>query len=398
MIDTLPSEMMLADWTDDLRRSVLRQMIAVVSQPGILSFAGGLPDPQLFPATAYAQAVQRVLAADARALQYNPPVPGLKAHVVALMAQRGVACTADQVFLTTGAQQGLDILTRLLLNPGGTVLLESVIYSGARQVLTPFRPRILTVETDLQQGMDVDGVAAHLAAGTRPAFLYAISDGHNPLGVSISPQRRQQLVELARRYQMPIIEDDPYGHLFYNGRPAPPLRALDEEWVFYLGSFSKIMAPALRLGWIIAPPRLIEKLKVVKESIDLETSALTQRAVTAYLDAGHLPDHLRRLRREYGRRRDGMLAALERHFPAQARWTEPQAGMFVWVELPAYVDTADLLETAVAQQQVAFIPGHAFAVEPGHAANCLRLNFTHCSVEQIEEGIRRLSTVLNHAL
>jgi 2-aminoadipate transaminase len=418
-------EIQLADWTQNMSRSVLRQMISVVSRPGILSFAGGLPAPELFPTEDYAAAMAQVLAMDAKALQYGPPFAPLKQHLVQLMAQRGVECAEEQIFMTTGAQQGLDVLARLLLNPGGAVLLEEVVYTGVQQVVAPFRPQILTVSTDLEEGMNVDEVEAHLASGARPSFIYTIPNAHNPLGVSLSQERRQWLVELAVEYNVPIIEDDPYGFLQYEDwrlgdweierlaslkspnlavssppiSQSLPLRAFNDSHIFYLGSFSKILAPALRLGWMVAPEHLIPKLTVVKEANDLESSALTQRAVAAYLRAGHLPGHLAKLRAEYGRRRNTMLAALYKYFPAEARWTEPNGGMFIWVELPEEMDTAVLLQTAVNQEKVAFIPGHAFAV-PGHNAhNCLRLNFSNCSVETIEEGIKRLAkTIMNYEL
>lgn len=384
----------LAAWTRGMQRSLLRQMLAVVSQPGVLSFAGGLPAPELFPTADYAAAMAQVLATDSCALQYGPPFRPLQRHIVALMAQRGVHCTADQVFLTTGAQQGLDVLTRLLLDPGGTVMLEEMVYTGVQQAVASLRPRVLTVPTDIETGIDVDKVAAWLDHNVRPAYLYVIPDAHNPLGVSISPKKRQALVALARRYGVPIIEDDPYGFLYYDAAPQPPLRSLDDEWVFYLGSFSKILAPALRLGWMVAPPALVPKLTVIKEAGDLESSALTQRAVSAYLDAGHLPVHLQRLRQAYGRRCDAMLAALQRYFPAEARWTEPGGGMFVWVALPPEIDTAALLETAVDQEQVAFIPGHAFATSDHPPRHTMRLNFSNCTPERITEGIKRLGRVI----
>lgn len=391
-------ELRLAEWTRGMGRSMLRQMITVVSRPGILSFAGGLPAPELFPTVEYGEALAQVLAADAGALQYGPPFPPLRAHIVELMAQRGVRCSEEQVFLTTGAQQGLDVLARLLLNCGDEVMLEEFVYTGVQQAVAPYRPCIVPIATDLEEGIDVEEVEGHLANGVRPAFLYVIPDGHNPLGVSVSRERRQRLVELAGAYGVPIIEDDPYGLLYYDGSMERPLRAYDDEWIFYLGSFSKILAPALRLGWIVAPETLIPRLTVVKEAGDLESSALTQRAVAAYLDAGHLPTHLTRLRAEYGRRRDAMLSALRRTFPAEARWTEPRGGMFIWVELPEAIDTAELLQAAVDQEQVAFIPGDAFAVAScrvrDDARRSLRLNFSNCTPEQIEEGIRRLASVL----
>lgn len=396
----LTREIQFADWTYGMQRSVLRQMVAVAAQPGVLSFAGGLPDPALFPRAEYAVAMAHVLATDVLALQYRPPFAPLKQHVVELMAQRGVTCSPEQVFLTTGAQQGFDVLTRFLLNQGGQIILEEIVYTGVQQAVSPHQPEILTVPTDLATGIDVDAVEHWLQDGARPAFIYVIPTAHNPLGVSISPEKRERLVALARLYGVPIIEDDPYGFLVYDpDQPAPtPLRALDDEFVFYLGSFSKIMAPALRLGWMIAPEALIPKLTVIKEMCDLESSALTQRAVAAYLQAGHFPAHLTRLRTEYGRRRDAMLAALHRYFPAEAHWTMPDGGMFIWVELPDTIDTADLLPRAIAEEKVAYVPGYAFAAPSADARHCLRLNFSSCNVADIEEGIGRLGRLFHDAL
>lgn len=394
-------DLLLADWARTMRRSVLRQMIAVVSQPGVLSFAGGLPAADLFPAADYAQAVAYVLESDPRALQYSPPYPPLKTHISHLMAQRGVTCAAEDIFITTGAQQALNVLAQMLLNRGGQVVLEEIVYTGIQQVVAPMQPEILTVPTDLETGMDVDAVAALLAGGARPAFIYVIPEAHNPLGVSLSVEKRYRLVELARHYQTPIVEDDAYGFLIYgsdrqNGRLPQrlPLRALEPDWVFYVGSFSKILAPALRLGWMAAPRALTPKLTVVKEAGDLETSALTQRAVARYLDEGLLPDHVAHLRQAYQQRRDMMLAALELYFPREARWTKPDAGMFIWVEFPSDVDCIRLLDAAVATEHVAYIPGHAFAAPGVDASHCLRLSFSNCPPDQIADGIRRLARVL----
>jgi 2-aminoadipate transaminase len=389
-----------------MKRSVLREMLAVVAQPGILSFAGGLPAPELFPTTQYAQAAAHVLATDQCALQYGPPYAPLKSHIVQLMAQRGVTCSENQVFLTSGAQQGLDILARLFLDPGGQMILEERVYTGIQQAVAPLQPRLLTVATDLQTGMDVEGVARYLEQDVRPALIYVNADCHNPLGVSLCPEKRRRLVELACQYGVAIVEDDPYGFLNYDGRAELPLAAIDNHFVFYLGSFSKILAPALRLGWMVAPEALVPKLTVIKEASDLESSAFTQRTVSAYLDAGHLPEHVEQLCREYRRRRDAMLAALERHFPPEARWTRPAGGMFIWVELPGRTDTTTLLKAAVEQEKVAFIPGAAFCADqrplpPGdlcRAAHCMRLNFSNSSPERIEGGIARLGRVINRSL
>lgn len=398
---TLTQPIDLADWTHTLQRSMLRQMITIASQPGVLSFAGGLPASDLFPTTEYAQALAHVLANDPRALQYGPPYAPLKEHIRHLTQQRGVQCTTEEIFITTGAQQALNVLGRLLLNPGGQVMMEEMIYSGFQQVVAPRQPEILTIPTDLKTGIDVDVVEAYLLRGARPAFIYVIPEAHNPLGVSMSWEKRVRLVELARRYRMPIIEDDAYGFLVYrsatgngSGQPLPPLRSIDPDWVFYVGSFSKIMAPALRLGWLVAPQWLIPKLTVVKEAGDLETSALTQRAVSHYLDQGHLPAHLFRLRQSYQHRRDLMLQALSDHFPKEAEWTKPNAGMFIWVKLPDSINTTQRLPIAVEEQKVAYVPGQAFATPPHNATNCLRLSFSNCPADQISAGIHRLAKTL----
>jgi 2-aminoadipate transaminase len=362
-----------------------------------------LPAPELFPAEEYSQAVEFVLAKDPRALQYGPPYLPLKGHIVELMSQRGVACSEDQVFVTTGAQQALNVLTRLFLDHGGEVIVEELVYTGIQQALTGYGADVISVPTDLEKGMDVDAVEFHLADGRQPAFLYAIPDAHNPLGVSMDTARAAKVVELARTYGVPIVEDDPYGFLTYDDEASLPLRALDDQWVIYVGSFSKILAPALRLGWMVVPKELIQKLTVLKEALDLETSALIQRSVSAYLDAGHLPGHLARLRKEYRIRRDTMLASMERLFPSAARWTTPSGGMFIWVELPVHINTTELLRIAVEDEQVAFIPGSAFSASSGSSIsgdneqpdNCLRLNFSNSKPDDIEQGMAGLGRILH---
>lgn len=386
---------LLASWAQALRPSSLQQMLAAAARPEVISFALGLPAAELFPRDAFAEAAAHVLHSDPLAMQYQPAFAPLKRHVVALMAQRGVRCREEQVFLTTGAQQALNLLAHLLLEPRGQVMTEDLAYSGLLQAIAPFQPELLTVPTDPERGIDVDAVAAALAGGARPAFIYVISDGHNPLGVSLSAEQRAGLVELARRYQVPILEDDAYGFLYYGETALPPLRALDEHWVLYAGSFSKILAPALRVGWLVVPEAFALPLSVIKESSDINTSTVTQRTITAYLDGGHLPAHVAALRAEYRRRRDAMLDALAAHFPPTARWNCPSSGMFIWVTLPPAVDAAALLEVAIEREQVAFIPGLNFCVgERRHAASCMRLNFSNSSPERIEEGIARLARVL----
>lgn len=389
-------EIALASWTRVIKRSALQDMLVASARPEILSFALGLPAPEFFPAADYSEAVAHVLASDARALQYGPPFRPLKQHVVRLMAERGVQCREEQVFLTSGAQQGVNLLARLLLEPGSKVIVEEMAYSGCQQVLQASQADILTVPTDFKTGIDVDAIESLLLSSERPAMIYVVPDGHNPLAVSMSREKRRRLVELASTYCIPVIEDDAYGFLYYDS-PVPPLRALDEEWILYVGTFSKIMAPALRTGWVVVPESLIPPLAIIKEATDIDTAPLNQRGISAYLDAGHLPAHLARLRVEYRRRRDAMISALRTHFPPGARWETPASGLFIWVELPEWVDTGELLAAALEQEQVAFIPGHAFYVNEAYpATNRMRLNFSNSSVERIEDGVRRLARVIKN--
>lgn len=387
-------ELTLASWARAVEPSPLQEMLSATARPGIISFALGLPAPEFFPTEDFADAAARVLSGDQRALQYSPHLASLRRQVVELMKRRGVACLEEQVFLTAGAQQGMSLLARLLLEPGSSVITEELIYTGFQQVLEPFRPEIFTVPTDPQTGMDVEAVGELLRKGVRPAFIYAITDGHNPLSVSLHPSKRARLVELAEQYGVYIVEDDAYGFLGYE-EMQPPLRALGERRVLYVGSFSKILAPALRAGWVVVPVEMILPLSVAKEAADIDTATFAQRVVSAYLDTGRLPAHIDGLRREYRTRRDTMLRLLEEHFPAGARWFKPESGVFCWVELAGAWEMNKLFRDAIETEQVAFIPGQAFAVARDRIyRSSMRLNFSHSTPAQIEEGIPRLARVL----
>jgi 2-aminoadipate transaminase len=387
----------VAGWARALDTMALRELLELTARPGVLSLALGLPDPALFPADALARAAERVLTTDPGSLQLQVPRPPLKRQVVALMAERGVACREEQVLLTAGAQQGLSLLTRLLCEPGSPVLLEEISYTGLHQMLRPFPAEPVTVPTGLA-GMDVEAVAAALGRGVRPAFIYAMPVAHNPLGVEMPAAACARLVELARRHEVPIVEDDPYGFLWYGDAPPRPLRALDPDWVLYLGTFSKILAPALRVGWAVVPEALLGKLALVKDMTDIDCATFTQRVVSELIASGDLAPHVPLLRREYGARRDAMLAALAEHFPEGTRWTLPGAGMFVWVELPRAVDTTALLRQAVEKERVAFVPGAAFSLDGRTGRHALRLNFSNPGVAEIREGVARLGRVVKAVL
>lgn len=392
-------ELRLARSMSQGQLSGLREVMELATRPGILSLAVGLPAPELFPMAALAEAAAHLLATDPRCLQYAPPLKALKAQVAEMMALRGVRVRPEQVFLTTGSQQAMDLLCRLLVDPGSQVLLEETVYDGIQLAVKRQQVEVLTVSTDPDTGIDVEQVESLLVRGARPCLIYAITEGHNPLGVSLSVEKRHRLVELAREYGVPVLEDDAYGFLYYGGEPEPPLRALDDKWVFYLGSFSKILAPALRAGWAVVPEELAPRMSMLKHAADLDTPSFSFHAISAYLEAGGLPGHLDTVRAEYRRRRDAMLRALGEHFPPEVRWNRPSSGMFVWAELPPEMDATVLLRTAVETEQVAFSPGDVFASRPGgHARHCLRLCFANNPPERIEEGVRRLGRVLKALL
>jgi 2-aminoadipate transaminase len=314
------------------------------------------------------------------------------------MAERGVSCSADQIVITTGAQQGLDILARALLEPGGGVLMEEVSYTGAAQAIAAHRPRVWSVPTCARAGIDIDAVEVLLEGGVRPAFLYTVPDFHNPTGSCLTEASRRRLADLAGRFELPLIEDDPYSALRFDGEALPAVRAFDDRWVIYVGSFSKIVAPALRVGWIVVPQGLREAVSIVKEASDLETSALTQRVLERFLSSNALEPHLERLRHSYRERRDAMLDALERHFPSCTRWNRPLGGLFVWVELPPSIRADRLLAEAVDEEGVAFIPGSAFATTRDAGASAMRLSFATCEPAEIDEAVRRLARVLKGRL
>ena len=392
-----PEQMRVATWARTIRPSTINEMLALTAGPDITSFALGLPAPELFPQEEYARAAERVLATDLRALQYGPSYRPLKAQIAELMRRRGVECTPEQVVVTSGAHQALSILARFFLDARGQVLLERVAYTGFQQVIEPFIPELLVVPTSLEHGIDVDAVEAYLSAGARPAFMYVVTDGHNPLGISIPEESRARLAELARRYRVPVVEDDAYGflNLDEDGAGIAPIRAREDRWVLYVGSFSKILAPAARVGWIVAPPDLAPALSGTKDACDLDMNTFAQRTVSAFLEDGHLDAHLAKLRREYRARRDLMDASLREHFPAGTRWSVPTNGALTWAELPERVDCASLLRVAVETERVAYVPGHAFTTDgTRYARNCMRLNFSFPTREQIAEGMAALGRVM----
>lgn len=383
---------MLSETARQIRRSVMRDLMSVAVDPALYSFAGGLPASDCLPVDTLRDCMERVLQKDGtRALQYGPPYAPLKAWIASWMQQRGVDCTSDSIFITNGAQQGLAVLSRLFCDAGDPAVIEAVTFTGIQQVTVGRRLQVSTVPADLQTGVDVQALEHRLKAQPKPHMVVLIPDFHNPLGVSLPEEKRRHIAWLAAKYRVPVIEDDPYSPLRFAGEGVKPIRAFDESgFVVYIGSFSKMLAPAVRLGWIVAPPDLGHRITVLREALDLESSQFMQRVVFEFLDGGHLETHLERLRRTNARRCRRLLDALETYLsPFGARWTLPQGGLFVWVEFPEDIDTRELFHVAI-DHQVAYIPGAAFAVS-GDQARSLRLNYSNIADDRIEEGIKRLA-------
>jgi 2-aminoadipate transaminase len=380
----------LARRAERMNPSVIREILKVTERPGIISLAGGLPSPDSFPIDAMREASARVLRDSPReALQYaaSEGYGPLREWVATQMAAQGLRVDASQVLITTGSQQGLDLVGKVLIDAGSTVAVESPTYLGALQAFGPYEPEVVTVPCD-----DDGPLPAGLAVAKGARFLYMLPNFQNPSGRCMGESRRAALVDAARAIGLPIVEDNPYGDLWFDAEPPPSLASRWPEGTVYLGSFSKVLAPGLRLGYVIAPPAMMPKLLQAKQAADLHTPGFNQRVVHEVIRDGFLRDHVPTIRARYKQQRDAMRAALEAHLPPGCRWNVPSGGMFFWVDLPAGVDATALLPKAV-DLGMAYVPGAAFfAADP--KPNTLRLSFVTVSPAEIERGVALLAQAL----
>jgi 2-aminoadipate transaminase len=385
--------------------SAIRELLKLTERPDLISFAGGLPAPELFPVAEFQAASERVLARlGPKALQYSTTegyLP-LRQFLVDKMAQYGIHVGPENVLITSGSQQALDMIGKILINPGDLILTEAPTYLGALQAWTAYQAEFDTVPVD-DAGIRTDLLEEALSGG--PKFMYILPNFQNPGGVTLSLERRQALIRIADRYGVPIIEDDPYGELRFEGEHLPSLIVQDAQRlngvngtgfyrgnVIYLSTFSKTLAPGLRLGWIVAPVDVIQHCVIAKQGMDLHTSTLNQMVAYEVLaQEGFLKNHVRKIRQVYRERRDVMIEAMERYFPKGIRWTEPQGGLFLWVTLPEEMDSERILPRAI-ENSVAYVPGHVFYPD-GRGRNAMRFNFSNAQPAQIELGIRRLGKV-----
>ncbi|HZW13268.1 MAG TPA: PLP-dependent aminotransferase family protein [Noviherbaspirillum sp.] len=391
MENPTPIQWQFSKRAEQLQSSVIREILKVTVRPEVISFAGGLPSPATFPVEHMRAAFDTVLANQGKvALQYGPTdgYGPLREWIAASLSTGGAKISAEQVLMVSGSQQGLDLLAKVLIDEGSKVLVETPSYLGALQAFSVYQPEFVSVPTD-DHGLLPEQVAG-VAQGAR--LLYALPNFQNPTGRTLSVERRTALVETCARLRLPLIEDDPYGALSYRGEPLPKMIAMNPDGVIYMGSFSKVLTPGIRLGYVVAPLPLVRKLEQAKQAADLHTAQLTQMVVYEAIKDGFLNQHIPTIRKLYSDQCDAMLAALKEHFPASVTWTKPEGGMFIWVTLPKHIDTMKLLDEAIAQN-VAFVPGAPFYANTPEN-NTLRLSFVTVPPEKIREGVARLGKLI----
>lgn len=390
-----PIQWHFSERATQLQSSAIREILKITMRPEVISFAGGLPSPLTFPVERMQAAYERVLSREGRvALQYGPSdgYAPLRAWIADSLSADGVRIVPEQVLMLSGSQQGLDLLGKVLIDEGSRVLVETPSYLGALQAFSLYRPEFISVDTD-EDGLLPEAVQR---VGTGARLLYSLPNFQNPTGRTMTLARRQELVEVCARMGLPLIEDNPYGDLSYQGKTLPRMLNMHPGGVIYMGSFSKVLTPGIRLGYVVAPEPLIRKLEQARQAADLHTAQITQMVVYDVIKDGFLESHVPGIRKLYADQCQVMLDALAEHFPEGARWTRPQGGMFIWVRLPEQIDTMQLLDAAVARG-VAFVPGAPFYAN-APAKNTMRLSFVTVSPEKIREGVATLGKLIRERL
>ncbi|MDW7670720.1 MAG: PLP-dependent aminotransferase family protein [Bacillota bacterium] len=390
-----------ADRMKNLQASVIRELLKLAERPEIISFAGGLPAPELFPVEALKKVSVKVLEEQGmQALQYSATegYKPLREKIAERMARIGVKATHDNVLITSGSQQGLDFAGKVLLNEGDIVITERPSYLGAIMAFKAYCPEFVDIAMD-NDGMDMTELEKILRTRERVKFIYVIPDFQNPTGKTWSVERRKKLIELANRFDVPIVEDNPYGELRFEGERPPAVKSFDTEGrVLFLGTFSKTFCPGMRLGWVLGEGELLQKCVLVKQGADLQTSSLGQRQLNQFMEDYDLDKHIETIKDVYRSRRNVMLGAMDEHFPKAEGLTYvfPNGGLFTWVEMPEELDARELFKLAI-EKNVAFVPGGSFYPNGGHE-NTMRLNYSCMSEEKIQEGIKRLGDAMKEML
>jgi len=387
----------LAKRTEHMKGSAIRELLKLTQMPDVISFAGGWPAPELFPVREFEEACRYWLPREGdKMLQYSVTegLPPLKDFLVDYMRAYGVPAKPENIILTNGSQQALDLIGKIFINEGDKILVSEPTYLGALIAWNPYYPQYITVKMD-EEGMIVEQVEK-LLKKNKIKFIYVLPNFHNPAGVTLPLKRRKKLADLVNKYDTFIVEDDPYGELRFEGKDVTPIISLIKEKVIYLSTFSKTLSPGIRLGWITAPASVMEKIVQAKQAVDLHTGTLVQYLAWDICHRGILKSHVKEIREVYKRRRDVMLKSMEKYFPKGVKWTKPEGGLFLWVIVPKGIDTKKLLSKAV-KLKVAYVPGADFHANGG-GENTFRLNFSNAKEDKIVEGIKRLGKLLKDAI
>lgn len=389
-------EISFSQRAEGLKASEIRELLKLTEMPEIISFAGGLPAPELFPVREMKKVMQDVLDQDSIGTMQYSTTEGFKPLREIIAKQRmvasGVNVTGEDIIITSGSQQGIEFSARMFVNEGDTIVCESPSYMGAINAFNAYRPKFTEIEMD-ENGMIIEKLEEELKTNKRVKMIYTIPDFQNPTGITMSDDRRKRLAELAKEYKVPVIEDNPYGELIFEGTTHPSIKSFDKDgWVIYLGTYSKTFCPGFRIGWICAAPEILQKYVIIKQGADLQSSSLDQRATALFMKTYNLNEHINEIKKVYGKRRTLMLQSIDEYFPKEVKHTNPYGGLFAWVELREGLSSKKILEEAL-KEKVAYVPGGSFF--PNSARdNYFRLNYSCMSEDKIVEGIKRLGKVL----
>jgi 2-aminoadipate transaminase len=394
--------MKYADRTEFMKASEIRELLKLTENPDIISFGGGMPSPNAFPIKTVERITKKVLEKHGvQALQYGPTegiTPLREALIKRMKKTRKINCNLEQIIITSGSQQVLDLTPKILINPGDYIVVECPSYVGALSAFNCYQPSYIPIGMD-ENGMKTDALEEKIKANREKPikFIYTIPAFQNPTGVSLSLERKKHLLEIAEQYDILVLEDEAYSELNYSGKSVPSLKSMDKSGkVIYTHTLSKVLSPGFRLGWLVANEEIIKKMSIAKQGVDLCTNMLAQFIAEEYIRSGYIDKQIPKIRKMYKKKRDIMIKALEKHFPEGSRWTKPEGGMFIWVSLPERIDTKEMFLDAI-KAKVAYVNGAAFCVD-GSGRNCMRLNFSNTDDDKIEEGIKRLAKIIKERL
>ncbi len=392
-------ELRYADRMKQVKGLETREIMKFIGKPDIISFAGGLPAPELFPIEELKGIAVKVLETDGEnALQYVPTdgYPPLREKIVERMQKLGIKSSVENILIINGSQQGIDFSGKIFLNPGDTVICEKPSYLGAIGAFRAYQAQFIEIPTD-KNGMKLEELEKTIAITPKAKLIYVTPDFQNPTGITWSAKRRKDFMEVVNEYNLPVIEDNPYGELRYEGENVPPIKSFDTEGrVIFLGTFSKILCPGFRIGWICADEKVLRKYTLIKEVSDLQCNSMAQREVAMFLEEYDIETHIKKIRQVYKRRRDIMIKIIQEEFPPEAKLFIPKGGLFTWIELPEHINGRELLEKAQ-EQKVAFVPGGCFYPNGGHE-NSIRLNFSNMPEDKIVVGMKRIARILREEL